>query len=276
MLKKVFKNALLSVGLSVSLMGCAVVDRAERFANYFEKALVKEYTQRTDPNGMIFGGRYSTLQKIGELQRQVYAGQITIREAKEQVTQKDYDQAFDAVQAIGRGALQDAFRLSNPEVRIVENLPTIGTLSLTAQDDKVHEFIEQNYRGGKFSANEDFSDFLKPRFQVRTSISDIFNPRINVGTSLGRGKIDFEPTFQLGRLYSITYETKNETYEHEIRYRHENWFFRVDIKHAPSTVNSVSCMAIYTLDALTTINARYVYNFLEKDHTISVGFAKQF
>ena len=269
-----FKNVLLFAGMSTALAGCVFVDRTERFVRNFEKTLVQEYTRRSDPNTIAFGGRYAAIQKIGELQRQVYMHQISIREAKQQVQEEEYTSALDAVQAIARGAAQDAFQLSNPEVNVIENLPTIGTLSL-AGSDEIRNVINQNDPRGRFSANEDFSDILRPRFRLDTNLSDLLKPNVSLDASIGKDSLNLVPSFQLGRLYSITYETKNETYDHELRYRYQQWAFRVDLKHTEK-FQSVHGMIIYNINGWTSMNVQHTYKFQEKEHVISFGFAKQF
>lgn len=253
MLTKIIRRTLLACGIALSLTGCAIEQRAERFVHSYESSFTEEYTQRSDPN-ILTSPKYAALQKFGELQRQVTSHQLDPYSARKLLEIEDYENAFDAVQSIARSSLQDAFRNSNPEVEVVQNLPSIGTKALT---------------------EDHISDTFTPRFSMSTTLSDILNPSVNLNASVSK-RIEFEPSIHLGRMYSISYSTKNETFEHDIKYRYNRWMIKTQIEHNRDQILQISNSITYFINKHTSINTQHSYDFITKDNTFNIGIAGNF
>lgn len=251
------RKAFLAMGFTLSMSGCIIGKRIERFTNSFSNEFYKEYKQRTDPN-IGTADRYSSLRKIGELQLKVEQHILTRREARQLVEQKDIDKAFDAVQAIARGSAQDAFRESNPEAEIVEQFTTLGTRPSDSE-----------------SSSDEFPDmFLRPELRLSTSISDLLKPGLKLSSSISHGKIEFSPTLKLGSVYTGSYSTKDGSFSHTLKYRHDQWAFRLDVEHGLKKFHKVSCGVGYTLDQYTGLTLSYIYDRRIDDHYLAFGLIR--
>ena len=252
------RKALLAMGFTLSMGGCIIGKRIDRFTDSFGTEFYKEYKQRTDPN-IGTSDRYSSLRKIGELQLKVEQRILTRREARQLVEKGDIDKAFDAVQAIARGAAQDALRQSNPEAELVEQFTTLGT-GPGPSDREL--------------ASDELTDILKPELRLSTSLSDVLKPGLRLGSSISHGDIEFEPTVKLGSIYAGSYSTKNESFSHILKYRYDRWAFRLDVDHGLKRFHRVSCNIGYTVDQYTSLTLSYTYDKRIDEHFLSFGLIR--
>ena len=242
------------LSLGIGLTGCSLPQRVDRFTTGFAQNFEREYRERTNPN-VVNQDRYSSLRKLGELQRRISQGLLTRSEALQYVDQSDYDQAFDAVQSIARSAAQDAFKQSTPEVRVVEQFTT---LDVTRQ------------------SQTDITDVFSPQIRLNTSLSDFVNPRLNLSSSFTKGKIELTPGIRFGRLYSLSYSTKDEEFNHDFRYQYHEWMFRAEVRHDLHQIKKAGASVSYALNLNAAITFTYTYLKPEENHTVQLGFGWSF
>lgn len=263
-LKKKVIATLFALALTTQNTGCnSLVRRTESLANNFITNFNREYEQRSDPN-FPQQNKYGALQRLGELQRRVHNHELSPIEARERVTQQDYEDAFDAVTDIAKSSFQDALRQSTPELVIAENLPTIGANAIT----DAHSELSQ-------SRSSDFED-LKPRIGFRTSLSDFLKPSGSLSTRLHDERIEFEPSIRLGRIYRGSYNTREEKFDHRFRYGLDQWFFQLDIEHDLRRFHRLNATVNYSINAFGSIGAAYSYDRAMEDHVIGLNFTYRF
>ncbi|MBI4147811.1 hypothetical protein HY490_00810 [Candidatus Woesearchaeota archaeon] len=220
--------------------GCAVVNRAERFAQAFHREFTTEYDRRSDPNNPT-PNRYRALQELGELQRHVQDGTVEQSEAIARIEREELDeQAFRAVRKIAENAAQDAFRESVPETDLVEN-----------------PFRADNTGRRR---NEGLCDLLTPRLSLNISYSD--------------SRLTLEPTIKLG-FYRVKF-TSDNTFDHRIHFNYDRWYFFAGIEHHRDEIHNASMGVSYGCSPGTSIGTSYSYTNEPEDHRMAIGFASRF
>jgi len=235
---------LLSTGLLALTLamtsGCAVVNRAERFAQAFHREFTAEYGRRSDPN-YPSTDRYRALQELGELQRHVLDGTLERSEAIARIEREGLDeQAFRAVRKIAENAAQDAFRESVPETDLVEN-PFRADHSYRRRNDR---------------------------------LADLFKPRLSINTSYSDSRLTVEPTIKLG-FYRVKF-TRNDTFDHRINYGYDRWYFFAGIEHHRDEIQNAHAGINYGLSPNSSLGVLYQFTDEPEDHRVSIGLTSRF
>lgn len=234
------------------LQGCSLGNRVERMAVRTGENFAREYVERSNPN-LVSNDRYQSLRKFGELQRKVELGLYSRREALDRLDQSDYDQAFDAVQNIARSAAQDAFRQVNSEVRLVERFTT---LNIRRDGDSI-------------------DDVVNARITLGTSFSDFTSPKFNLSSSFTDGRIELRPAIKLGNLYGLSYSTKSELFEHDVRLRYERFLLQVRARHELHRFRELDVILGVAVSDLSYLSLSYKYVREGGESVFGFGFSAQ-